>query len=256
MCMKYFNKLFFLWLMVSLFLSCRNNKSDLDNFLAQIHEQFSPEEHSLLIKCNDVECIENFLISHPHNTAIAKLLNSIPKKLTDSLDALGVGNKRNVFLLVCYNYRENGKTISYKKIMERIQDFEKRKQLVSDQKALDRIVILTKIAKANFKRINVNDTIRLMFPVEFRNNGYNALYRIPFENEDLCTLTCKILKKEFVPKDVQSKFDNDRFILTMRILKLNPTLLHFGLKDIKEGDNFILDILEYGRDIPHARQTI
>ncbi len=246
---KYLGKLILSYLIVGLFLSCSKDRTDLDNFLNQVDKAFSSNERALLIKCSDVKCIVSFFISHPNDSAVISLFRKIPKRLIDTLDAIGVGNNRPVFLLMCYNYKENDKTISYKEILEKIKDYDKSEELASDQMALGKIERLTKIGETNFKRIHINDTICLTFPMEYNKSGYKALYRIPFENEKLCTLTCHILKKEFLPKNIQYRFDNDKFILTMKILELNPTLLYFGLEDIKGGDKFILDIFEYGREI-------
>jgi hypothetical protein len=82
------------------------------------------------------------------------------------------------------------------------------------------------------------------------------LYRIPFEKEELCSLTCNILKKEFVPKNNQYTFDNDQFILITKIVKLNPKPLNFMFKDIKQGGKIVLDIIDYGREIDRFKNGI
>lgn len=91
--------------------------------------------------------------------------------------------------------------------------------------------------------------------MERNKTGYEALYRVPFENEKLCTLICHILKKEIRPKENQDRFDNDRFVLTMKIVKLNPEPLHLG-NDLKQGKEMVLDIFHYGREIDRFKNGI
>lgn len=146
MLLKYKNihRLILFILLVVLCFGCKNTKTELDEFLYQMDKALSDRERSRLIECSDIECIVSFFMSHPHDSEIIQLFKKIPKKLTDSLDSMGVGNNRVIALLTCYNYKQNDKSISLKEILEKINDYDKKEEQASDQRALESIEGLLK----------------------------------------------------------------------------------------------------------------
>lgn len=235
-------------LVIFLGFSCRNSVDIIfDEFFNQIDNKVPKKERYRLVECIDIKCIDKFIYSDS-TSGFRKL--SIPKYLIDTLKSMGVHRNKPLFLLVYYNRLKKGQEVTIDRVNNEILQYVAEQQRLLDEFIIEDHKKLTAIAKQNYDKLNVNDTIRLKFPFEKKHDKYDAFYRFPKENEELVFIDFIVINKEYIPTIAENKFAMGEYRLALEVVKVSNSPLDFMLfHDLKKGDKVGLGINHYGRAI-------
>lgn len=230
------------------FVGCSNSDTDLDRYFASMDKTLSNEEKNILKECEDVHCLIGFMFTNS-NEEFKQVADSIPISIINLLDSAELSGYRHLSLLMMYNKKRNNKVFHFSEIRKDIEVYNLKQKKNSEQFLRRQNNNLTKIAELNYEKINISDTVCLEFPKGIDNKSYEALYRRAQSKEEIITMSCWVLEKEYIPKPEEYEFSTAQFLFKFYLIDMSHYPCMFGGEEVNVGDTISIEMFFYGREV-------
>jgi len=223
--------------------SCKN-ENVINDYFQKLEVKLTADERVFLSNCDDMDCIESFLFTHP-NSEFLKSLKNLPKSVIDSMNSYGLQKTNTEHLLLAFCQHSKGNSYSFNEIINEVNIYYQLQDSIKNTTAKEARKLEEQLAIDNFKNIDNGDTICLALPIESQKNGYIAHFGGLEDWDDVTYITFIILKKQIIRyNDVLVK---PEFNLDMEVIDFSHRPCKFLNEDLKRGLKMKVNLIFYSR---------
>lgn len=236
---------FCFWSIIILF-SCKQIHSlPVDSFIDSFKDEIEKKDLIEIEKIHEDSLQDIYIINYE------KILGILHKKykLNDIFESNGISNDKTkcAILLISFHRKINKKEVNFMEQIESAKQDIKRynsynkKLLACTEKKLE-------IAKDNFSKVLIGDTLNFAFPTYYNGHKKNAFYYDCPSGYKGDTSEKFIVEGQVISKDV-SNFSDSLNTRTLKVEVQNISDINslFLLREIKMGDTVYIDLEDYGR---------